>query len=106
MGHDVTLICSGTGGKVADEDVIGAGALIDRLRLLGEIRLQSDGALRAWNAFLRAQHERPSTLRETEGGRNIIAAGLEGELDFAAHVDRFDIVARVLRDPLRVVKVS
>ena len=48
--RDVTLLCAGTEGSVAAEDVLGAGAVIDQLRAGGEIELVSDPA---WMATAR-----------------------------------------------------
>jgi hypothetical protein len=40
----------------------------------------------------------PHALRSTLGGQNVIAAGLEADIDFAARLDALDVVAAV--DPI------
>ena len=45
--------------------------------------------------FLGAVDNLPAVLRECQGGRNIIKAGLEPDIDFAARIDVFDIVGEV-----------
>ena len=76
-GRDVTCLCAGTGGERAPEDELAAEAL--RLALVS--------------------HQPPATpanLREmlaaTAGGRNVIAAGLADDIDYAAFTDRLNVV--------------
>lgn len=100
-GLDVTLLCAGTDGQIAMEDLIGAGAVIDAVR---EVRLVSDLA-RAALALFRASRDRlVETLRDATGGQNVIRAGLPEDVSFCAQLDRFNVVGRVLPDPVRVVR--
>ncbi|HVT89282.1 MAG TPA: 2-phosphosulfolactate phosphatase [Tepidisphaeraceae bacterium] len=95
IGLDVTLLCAGTNGEVAMEDLIGAGAVIDSLGA-SELTLSATDALRT---FLDAHRDLPGILRNTAGGRNIINAGLDKDIDFAARLDVFDLVAEISGDP-------
>jgi 2-phosphosulfolactate phosphatase len=89
---DVTLLCAGTNGQVAMEDVLGAGAVIDAL---GTVQM-SDAATISLRLFQSCRGELRRALAGTAGGRNVIAAGLEPDIDFAAGLDRFpDVVGRV-----------
>jgi hypothetical protein len=40
-----------------------------------------------------------SILRNTGGGRNVLDAGLAGDIDFAARLDALDIVVEITGDP-------
>jgi 2-phosphosulfolactate phosphatase len=93
-GPDVTLLCAGTNGKAAVEDAIGAGAVIDAIG--GEAaQLESDVARMALRLFRGARNDLRGAIGEGAGGRNVIAAGLNQDIDFAARLDRFDAVGRV-----------
>jgi 2-phosphosulfolactate phosphatase len=92
-GLDVTLLCAGTNGKVAMEDVIGAGAVIAAMR--DSISFESDVARIALRLFEAANGDLKGVLRQGDGGRNVIAAGVEADIAFAAELDRFDVVGRV-----------
>ena len=94
-GLAVTLLCAGTNGQVAMEDVIGAGAVADALGKLAEVELETDGARMAVRLFQAARGDLRGALAEAAGGRNVIAAGLEADIDFAARLDCFDVVGRV-----------
>lgn len=94
-GGDVVLLCAGTGGEVAAEDVIGAGAVLHALRPLGPVRLVSDVARMAEDLFVAHRSDLAGALRNTQGGRNVIAAGLEADIEFAARLDALDAVGEV-----------
>src|SRR2546428_2453321 len=99
---NVTLLCAGTGGAVAMEDVIGAGAVLQALAGLTPITLASDSAAMARRLFDAARADLRGALAEARGGRNVIAAGLAQDVDFAARLDAIDIVGIVEREPLAV----
>lgn len=95
----VTLLCAGTNGRVAMEDVIGAGAVIDALTPAdgppAAWRLAGDTALIARHLFAAARGQLPRVLAEADGGRNVLAAGLGRDIDFAARVDVLGAVGMV-----------
>jgi 2-phosphosulfolactate phosphatase len=99
-GRDVTLLCAGTNGEVAPEDYIGAGAVIAALK---QPRLNGPATLAA-NAFGASRNRLPLVLRETAGGRNVAAAGLEADIDFAARLDAIPVVGIAAGDRLVVRK--
>jgi 2-phosphosulfolactate phosphatase len=101
-GRDVTLLCAGTDGDVAPEDLIGAGSVIDRLVDRGAT-LPDSNSVNAHQMFTDARNRLPRVLAETRGGQNVIKVGLHADVDFAARIDIFNIVGRVMNDPLRVV---
>jgi len=92
-GLDVTLLCAGTNGMPAIEDVIGAGAVIDAIG--GRAKLESDLAQMALRLLQGARDDLRSAMAEGAGGRNVTAAGLDPDIDFAGRLDRFDVVGRV-----------
>ncbi|HSV14444.1 MAG TPA: 2-phosphosulfolactate phosphatase [Tepidisphaeraceae bacterium] len=103
-GLDVTLLCAGTDGEPAMEDLLGAGAVIDALAVMRDVELQNDNARVALRMLRCCRGELRPMLADAAGGRNVIAAGLEADIDFAARLDALDVVGRVLGNPLRVVR--
>jgi 2-phosphosulfolactate phosphatase len=88
-GDDVTLLCAGTNGRVAMEDVIGAGAVLGALRHVERMTEESDTARIASRLFTAAATDLREALSDSAGGRNVVAAGLGEDIDFAASLDRF-----------------
>jgi len=99
----VTLLCAGTNGRIAMEDVVGAGAVMHELQQLGSIECVSDAARMALGLFLHARSDLRSVLREGDGGRNVMAAGLGGDIDFAAKLNSIAVAGYVQANPLRVI---
>ena len=96
-GLPITLLCSGTSGKMSLEDVLGCGAVIESVRKLQPtVDLASDSALLASELFLSHRSGLRSLMARGEGGRNIIAAGLDPDIDFAAQVDSTDVVGVIV----------
>jgi 2-phosphosulfolactate phosphatase len=107
--QDVTLLCAGTDGERAPEDILGAGAVIDQLR---ELQLEhmvrktnpelapttllslSDAAREADKMFQSAQQLLVKLLWNTAGGQNVVQAGLKKDIEFAARLNAFNIVPR------------
>lgn len=100
--RSVVLLCAGTNGKPAMEDVLGAGAVLDELKHRTGLSLESDAARIAARLFDGARHDLRSALAESQGGRNVIAAGLEPDIALAARLNAIDAVGVVKNEPLRV----
>ena len=90
---DVTLLCAGTDGEIAPEDLIGTGAVISHLRNSEGVNPSAEARL-SESMFWAASPDLVSELRKTQGAQNVIQAGLPEDVDFAAQLDVFDIVPR------------
>jgi len=89
-GLDVTLLCAGTNGRVAIEDVIGAGAVLAAFNRKAPTATPASDATRiALHLFESSRGDLSRALADGDGGRNVIAAGLREDIAFAASVDRF-----------------
>lgn len=99
---DVLIVCAGTDGQLTWEDVLTAGAVVDQLLASQDMVLGHDTALLAQAAW-QATHncvnghsqlisQLVSELSRSVGGRNLLAAGYERDLQFAAQLDTIDIV--------------
>jgi 2-phosphosulfolactate phosphatase len=106
-GHTL-FICSGTDGKLALEDVLGAGAIL--FSLLGtSYRADlpfTDSAWLAYHAFAAVRARLPAGLRLGAGGLNVIDAGLEEDIDWCARLDAMPLVAAIDTATLHVQRVE
>jgi 2-phosphosulfolactate phosphatase len=100
--REVEIVCAGTDGHVTREDTLLAGAIVDDLsRVTGDelqTNDQADIAADAWRAAvgqLTGNSPLSQALRASRGGRNLIEIGQENDIDLAAEIDRFDLVAEL-----------
>lgn len=99
---DALLVCAGTDGYLTWEDVLTAGALAQDLLADGQFEIGHDAARLAVNAWrgmasaARSPAELPARLYsefcQALGGANLLAAGYERDLRFAAELDTLNIV--------------
>ncbi len=113
QGHPaIHVLCAGTDGQSSEDDILMAGMLVDRLqRREGLGYMLNAQALTAQEMWLHEfalplalgaetlEAERlAEALRDTPGGRNLAALGLDADILAAARIDRFAIVPEL--DPL------
>ncbi|MHC4877904.1 MAG: 2-phosphosulfolactate phosphatase [Planctomycetota bacterium] len=90
----VHLVCAGTNGHIATEDVLFAGAVIERLSGGREPKL-NDGAQIAWNHWRTASQGEDalfSALSKGIGGQNVLRLKLDADMRVAATIDPVDLV--------------
>ena len=87
----IDILCAGTFGRITAEDALLAGAVVDRLSAV-ELNDQARLARDAWRATVASKTPLAAVLRECQGGRNLIAEGLDADIDTAARIDAFAIV--------------
>lgn len=97
----IHIICAGTEGEVSLEDVLLAGALVDFLCEIGEVRL-NDSARLAWDCFENHGRVLQGALEISHGGTNLRRLGYDDDIRAAAQVDQFALVPELRRDPLRI----
>jgi 2-phosphosulfolactate phosphatase len=95
LNRDVTLLCSGTAGGDSVEDMIGAGAVLHALNATGD----NPGAHLALSLYKTAATNIPQAFRQTAAGRNLLAAGLEADIDACAGENSLSVVGSVEQDP-------
>lgn len=98
----VHLLCAGTAGHVTREDQLAAGAIAHELLARGsrDTNDQARAVLGEWQELLttaRALGRTPSEqlaveLRDTQGGKNLIAIGMQSDLARCANIDDLDVV--------------
>jgi phosphosulfolactate phosphohydrolase-like enzyme len=80
---------------MAAEDVIGAGAVLHALRPVRSVRPQSDACWMSEDLFVTHRTDLAGALRTARGGQNVLAAGLEADVEFAARLDTVGVVGEV-----------
>jgi 2-phosphosulfolactate phosphatase len=105
----VHLVCSGTGGEITREDVLLAGALVNRISTDQDLTALNDQARLALDAWHHIGGESTDTnvlsaeLQETRGGKNLVELGLAADIDGASQIDRFDLVPVLDVQAMRIV---
>jgi 2-phosphosulfolactate phosphatase len=134
LGRPIHVVCAGTDGEVSLEDTLLAGRFVeigrdhpieignDAARMACSLaHSQIDGPLadsdelgRAWKSG--PASERPEritaiyskriadVIRHGRGGIRNLELGLEADILDSARLDRFDLVAELRRDPVRIVR--
>ncbi len=98
----VDLVCSGTGDWTTDEDLLMAGAIVERLSADGDWKLDhcAHRVRGGWQSVARdatggeLSSYVATAMRATRGGRNLIEIGMQRDIETAAELDRFTIVPR------------
>jgi 2-phosphosulfolactate phosphatase len=88
----VTLVCSGTYGRIAIEDALGAGAVMAALDEMEAVAPGNDSAVMAMELFRALRGGLPAALRRGQGGKNVHAAKLDPDIEYAARVNSIDAV--------------
>lgn len=101
--HQIILLCAGTEGEPSMEDLLGCGAVLGELSQRKELELQGDLARVAERLFTAAKDDLPGALADSQGGRNVTAAGLAEDIAFTARLNSLPIVGQLQRNPLRIV---
>ncbi|MGC8559977.1 MAG: 2-phosphosulfolactate phosphatase [Phycisphaerae bacterium] len=104
-GEDVVLLCAGTDNHPALEDILGAGAVINELQNLAAASAMSatDMAMTACFAFRQAAADLQSALSKAQGGRNLVAAGLSGDIVHCSRLNGLPSVVQIAGDQLATV---
>jgi len=97
----VHLVCAGTDGRVSAEDVLAAGAILDAAVVDGPDEELDDAARRALDWYRRVATSDDTSarmiaeFRRSPGGSNLIALGMEADLEVAAAIDSSQVVPRL-----------
>ena len=99
LSQPVHLVCAGTDGEVTEEDLLGAGAILDAAAIDGDDL--DPTAARARDLFRKVAESLSGrgleeaiarSFAESAGGRNLIALGMEADLPVAAAIDSLAVV--------------
>ncbi len=109
-GRPVHLVCAGTRGEVSLEDTLGAGAVASGLEASGGPGAQArrvaacgnDATSLAIDAW-RSAGPLGAALRRGLGGRDVVALGLDRDIDAAAMIDSHAIVPELDKGTMRLL---
>jgi 2-phosphosulfolactate phosphatase len=117
-GHSVHIICAGTEGHISLEDSLLAGALTSQIIQVTDLAERSNFSdlfgndeafmvVTQWLEVERFLEKRPlwQLLSVGRGGQNVLAIGRKPDIDDAAHFDRFNLVAELQLDSLKIVAI-
>jgi 2-phosphosulfolactate phosphatase len=88
----VTLLCSGTDGYPAYDDLIGCGAVMANI---ADAEPANDSAFMAMAAWNSAKSDLVAALSRGASGLHLINNKLEKDFDFAAHLNKLPVVGQV-----------
>jgi len=89
---DITLLCAGTDGQPAFDDLVGCGAVMS---FLEDAEPANDGALMAQAAWNAAKDDLAGAFAKGASGHHLIRANLASDFEFAAGLNRVPVVGRV-----------
>jgi 2-phosphosulfolactate phosphatase len=102
-GRPIHILCAGTQSEITSEDVLCAGAMIERLQALDALTgaaLNDEAflALAAWRQ-VNSETQRGGLAEvlqtSSRGGGNLACQGMAGDIEFAAKMDRLALVPRL-----------
>jgi len=89
----VDVLCAGTDGVESREDILAAGAIVEKLvsrdRSVWQLDKAAEAALDEWQA---SGDDLAVELRTTPGGRNLLAIGMDQDLVDCARIDALAVV--------------
>jgi len=92
----VDILCAGTNGAESREDILAAGAIVEKMisrdRVAWQINDSAKAALAQWQA---RGDDLAVELRATPGGRNLLNIGLGGDLADCARIDVLSVVPQL-----------
>lgn len=98
----VILVCAGTGDQAADEDTLGAGALIDLLEPMG-MHASTDAGLQARTLYAAAAKDLAAAFAQSINGRRLAAdPELRPDIAFCAQRDVVPHAVQVINNAARL----
>ena len=111
----VHLVCAGVERQVAEEDLLGAGAILDAAADRYPHDVFDDAAITALKSFRDARGEQQGTtsnealassLADTPGGRRIVALGMHADLPIVAALDSLSTIPVLTPQKDRLLPLS
>jgi len=102
----IVIMCAGTDGAETSEDILCAGAIVQRLLdQTAEVTLDANATTAAatWRSFTDQSQPLADHLAASEGGLNLCDRGYRRDVDDCAVIDAYDAVpTMVSRNPIRL----
>lgn len=97
------IVCAGTDGDVSQDDILGAGAIIDQMLQIEPSMEMDDAGLTAHDLYLAHQSNLEQALSRTAHGRRLLRLGFEDDVARAADLNGSRVVP--VRDATGVLRV-
>lgn len=91
-GIDVTIICAGRQDRLALEDTLCAGLLLDRLWDGAEPDVISDAAHTAYTQYRHDRNDLDALLRRCNHARYLVESGFGDDVDYCLQVDALPVL--------------
>lgn len=101
---DIAVICAGTKERFSADDIITAGALIDRLKKMEIAMAIDDLAMVAYNLYDRCRGDKHNALSGTYHYEFLKSLGMKDDLDFCLMEDTADIVPEYSEGVISIIK--
>ena len=93
------IVCAGTNKEMTGEDILFAGCLIDRIVRMSAspsaLQLTDSATMTlGWWRYESAQRPLAETLKQTRGGKNLMALSYDNDVELAAELDCCPVLAR------------
>ncbi len=104
MDRDVLLLCAGSDGEIAEEDLVGAGAILSALEKAGaHVQCSDDAGAVEWcERFVKDPWR---VLKQTRGGQKLLGAGMAADVVACARLDSVEVACHI-DDRLRIRGVT
>lgn len=90
------VICAGTDGQIAGEDMLTAGAIVEALTKLCQVTLSTDSARLALTLWQSVWSENSASLSGIlegfSGGNNLVQSGYQADIQYACQLDLLNSV--------------
>jgi len=93
----IELVCAGTDGEITEEDVLFAGALVQRIEAGRQLNDQARIALSDWRSLgdENLVVSLSQRMQLSRGGQNLMQLGYARDIDFAAQIDTLDVLPQL-----------
>ncbi len=93
----VVIVCAGTDGRLSQDDLLGAGAILNAMTALnGELEID-DAGLTALDLYRHHADDLAAALARTNHGKRLINLGREEDVRFSAQEGESDVIP-ILKD--------
>ncbi|MGI6034201.1 MAG: 2-phosphosulfolactate phosphatase [Limnochordia bacterium] len=100
-GGDILLICAGVQGRIALEDILGAGCLVSLLERRG-MEIEGDGAFLAAQVYFMYRDDLAAAMGTFEHGRRLLELGFGEDIAYCAQKGPLAVLPRLEGGIIRV----
>ena len=89
--QDILIVCSGFEGESAEDDLIAAGLVAERLQTLGfSLSSELNNTRQKYRAYYENPKSLSTALRNTKHGQRLVVAKFDDDIDYCSNENTFD----------------